>query len=45
MRRGLEDCVTWFVNDETGEETEYDPRLRPEALLERGVALRVFDVL
>jgi hypothetical protein len=45
MRHELEDCVTLFVNDETGEETQYDPRLSPEALLERGVALRAFDVL
>jgi hypothetical protein len=37
--------VALFVNDKTGKETEYDPRLSPEALLERGVALRVFNVL
>jgi hypothetical protein len=37
--------VALFVNDETGEETEFDPRLRPEALLERGITLRVFDVI
>jgi hypothetical protein len=44
-RNNGRDCLALFVNDETGEKTEHDPRLRPEVLLERGVALRVFDVL
>ena len=34
-----------FVNDETGEEAWRDPRLKPEALVERGIELRVFDLV
>lgn len=34
-----------FVNDETGEETEDDPRLTSEALRKRGVPLQVFELI
>jgi len=33
-----------FENTETGEITEHDPRLLPEALLARGVAVQYFDL-
>jgi hypothetical protein len=34
-----------FLNDETGERTMYDPRLTPEFLISRGVALEVFEIV
>jgi hypothetical protein len=34
-----------FVNKETGKRTEFDPRLRPEALVARGVDIQCFDLI
>jgi hypothetical protein len=34
-----------FVNEETGEDTWYDPRLTPEALKARGVDVEYFDLI
>jgi hypothetical protein len=34
-----------FVNDTTGEETQYDPRLRVEPLLQRGIELQEFELI
>jgi hypothetical protein len=36
---------TIFVNGSTGEETQYDPRLRVEPLRERGVQLQEFVLI
>jgi hypothetical protein len=36
---------TIFVNERTGEETQYDPRLRVEPLRERGVELQEFKLI
>jgi hypothetical protein len=35
----------WFINDETGEESDWDPRLTSEALRKRGIPLQVFDLV
>jgi hypothetical protein len=34
-----------FVNKRTGERTGFDPRLRPEALVARGVDIQCFDLI
>jgi hypothetical protein len=34
-----------FINDETGENSERDPRLTSEALRKRGIPLQVFDLV
>ena len=34
-----------FINDETGEKSETDPRLSSEALRKRGIPLQVFDLV
>ncbi|KAI4170113.1 MAG: hypothetical protein LQ346_008900, partial [Caloplaca aetnensis] len=31
------DAYNWYYNERTGEDTEFDPRLEPDALRERGV--------
>jgi hypothetical protein len=35
----------FFVNEETGEETWYDPGLRAESFKSRGVELEVFELI
>ncbi|KAL8805983.1 MAG: hypothetical protein Q9182_001640 [Xanthomendoza sp. 2 TL-2023] len=37
-----DDAFSLYVNDETGEETDLDPRLKPDALKARGVELQEF---
>jgi hypothetical protein len=42
----LEDVLhRWFVNEETGEKTDKDPRVTLELLKNRGVELQVFDLI
>jgi hypothetical protein len=38
----LEDFATLFINNETGEETEMDPRMSAAELRKRGVELEDF---
>ncbi|KAL8833935.1 MAG: hypothetical protein Q9170_004011 [Blastenia crenularia] len=40
-----ETAWNWFVNDATGEETEWDPRLEPDMLRARGVELQEFRLV
>jgi hypothetical protein len=38
--KGLEDMTEqWFENVETGEKSEFDPRLTPEFLMGKGLAI------
>ena len=39
------DAWTLYANDETGEETRFDPRMTPEALTARGVEMREFQLV
>ena len=39
------DAWNIYANDETGEETEFDPRMTPEALTARGVELREYQLV
>ena len=39
------DIWNLYANDETGEETDFDPRMTPEALTARGVELREFQLV
>lgn len=40
-----EDVFNWFLNDETGEFSEFDPRLKLDALKARGVELQEFRLV
>ncbi|KAI4281776.1 MAG: hypothetical protein L6R38_003431 [Xanthoria sp. 2 TBL-2021] len=40
-----EDAWNWFVNDGTGEDTVFDPRLEPDMLKARGVELHEFRLI
>jgi len=44
-RKEQDENEQWFVNDSTGDETEYDPRLTPDSFKSRGVELEVFDLV
>jgi hypothetical protein len=35
----------WYVNEDDGEPTRSDPRLCPEILRERGIELKVFEII
>ena len=39
------DCYNIYANDETGERTDFDPRMTPEALTARGVKIREFRLV
>ena len=39
------DAWNLYANDETGEETFFDPRMTPEALTARGVEIREFQLM
>ena len=39
------DAYNLYANDETGEETRFDPRMTPEALTARGVEMREFRLV
>ena len=39
------DAWNFYANDETGEETTFDPRMTPEALTARGVEMREFQLV
>ncbi|KAN0106815.1 Heterokaryon incompatibility protein (HET) domain containing protein [Hyaloscypha variabilis] len=41
----MEDCIQLFINDITGEETEFDPRLTAESLRERGVDIQTLNLI